>query len=1300
MSDRFISAGVTTRASGLKPAILTAIIVFVIAAVASAWLVRLSEQQRLLEHRADHTNQAVQHAQAIQRQTERALSATYALAALVRQGKGNVPDFTATATAMLPYYPGAASLQLAPGGIVQQIVPLAGNEKAIGHNLLLDPARDKEAFRARDTGQLTLAGPFNLIQGGLGAVGRLPVFLDDSAGQSVFWGFTTVLIRFPEALRDARLTELDKQGFGYELWRIHPDTGQKQTIAASSATALIDPVTQTLDMPNGSWQLSIAPLKGWGDPLELALKSALGLLFSVMLAYLAKLLVELKAYQHHLEELVAQRTAEIGTTQAKLQATFDVMPDLVWLKDANGVYLDCNPMFERFIGAKKADILGKTDYDFVDKEQANFFREHDRKAIAANQASSNEEWLTFADDGRHGLFETVKTPMRDTQGQLVGVLGIAHDITQHRAAVAKIERLTQLYAALSLCNQAILHCTNETELFARVCRDVVQFGGLKMAWVGEVNAVSRQVIPIARFGEGVDYLDDIRISIDADNPHGLGPAGTAIREKHPVWNHDFLNDPLTAPWHERAAQFGWGAMAALPLLRKDVVIGTFNVYAGEANTFDAQDVRNLLTEMASDISYALDGFDREARRKQAEENLKLAASVFTHAREAIMITAADGSIIDVNDAFSRITGYSRDEVLGQNPRLLKSGRQSKEHYATMWRELIEKGHWYGEIWNRRKNGEVFAEMQAISTVHDAQGNIQQYVSLFSDITELKEHESQLERIAHFDALTSLPNRVLLADRLHQGMAQTQRRGQLLAVAFLDLDGFKAINDRHGHSAGDQLLIALADHMKQALREGDTLARLGGDEFVVVLLDLADIEASVPMLNRLLAAAAAPIQVGDYLLQVSASLGVTFYPQTEEVDADQLLRQADQAMYQAKLAGKNRYHVFDAAQDRSLRGHHEHLERIRQALGAHEFVLYYQPKVNMRSGQVIGAEALIRWQHPQQGLLSPAMFLPVIEDHPLAIELGEWVIDTALTQITLWQSLGLDLPVSVNVGAYQLQEANFAARLGELLAAHPQVRPGKLELEVLETSALEDVVGVSRVIDACREIGVMFALDDFGTGYSSLTYLKRLPVTQLKIDQSFVRDMLDDPDDLAILEGVIGLAAAFRRQVIAEGVETVEHGAMLLQLGCDLAQGYGIAHPMPAQALPGWLAAWRPDPAWNKLPLLNRDDLPVLYAAVDHRAWISAIEHHLKDEREAPQLDHKLCRFGVWLGTQELARQGATPALHAVESLHQRVHVLAAELCELKSGGRRLEALKGLTELHDLQDQILAYLKVMRQEHRP
>ena len=454
--------------------------------------------------------------------------------------------------------------------------------------------------------------------------------------------------------------------------------------------------------------------------------------------------------------------------------------------------------------------------------------------------------------------------------------------------------------------------------------------------------------------------------------------------------------------------------------------------------------------------------------------------------------------------------------------------------------------------------------------------------------KLEEKQNELELIAKYDTLTGLPNRALLADRMSQALQQTQRRGQKLAVAFLDLDGFKAVNDKHGHDAGDHLLITLAERMKQALRDGDTLARLGGDEFVAVLADLADVNASAPMLNRLLAAAAQPVRFGAAQLQVSASLGITFYPQAQAIDAEQLIRQADQAMYQAKQAGKNRFHVFDADQDHSVRARHETMQSIERALSQGEFVLEYQPKVNLRRGEVSGVEALIRWIHPERGMLLPAHFLPMIEDHPLAIELGQWVIESALQQIERWQQQGLNIQVSVNIGTRHLQQTDFVERLRSTLQTHPGLPQHCLGLELLESSALGDLARVSGVVRDCQQMGVRFALDDFGTGYSSLTHLRQLPVSQLKIDQSFVREMLGNPDDLAILKSIVGLAKAFDIEVLAEGVETVAHGVKLLQLGCELAQGYCISRPLPAAEIPLWVKNWRPDPAWTLSPAGTSD----------------------------------------------------------------------------------------------------------------
>ncbi|HXE39406.1 MAG TPA: EAL domain-containing protein, partial [Azonexus sp.] len=417
------------------------------------------------------------------------------------------------------------------------------------------------------------------------------------------------------------------------------------------------------------------------------------------------------------------------------------------------------------------------------------------------------------------------------------------------------------------------------------------------------------------------------------------------------------------------------------------------------------------------------------------------------------------------------------------------------------------------------------------------------------------------------------------------------------------------------------------------------------------------------IGRVISTLTHPFSIDSHLISISASIGVTLFP-NDGADSDTLLRHADQAMYAAKQAGRNRFHLFDPESDRRARVRREELSRLREGLAHGEFVLYYQPKVNMREGSVIGAEALIRWQHPELGLLLPGQFLPAIEGSELAIELGDWVIREALQQMEHWRSQGLDLTVSVNIAGNHLQSPAFAHRLGELLAGFPLVSPARLELEILETAALEDIALAAEIFAECRELGVSFALDDFGTGYSSLTYFRRLPADILKIDQSFVRDMLDDPDDLAIVEGVIGLTQAFKRNVIAEGVESVEHGLVLLLLGCDMAQGYGIAHPMPAAALPEWVGQFRPDELWGSAAAFrwSREDLPMLIAEVEHKRWKKKLYAYLADSTlSQPAGDHQSCRFGRWYYSPESRKYAGIDGYVALESTHVRLHRIGNEL---------------------------------------
>ena len=688
-------------------------------------------------------------------------------------------------------------------------------------------------------------------------------------------------------------------------------------------------------------------------------------------------------------------------------------------------------------------------------------------------------------------------------------------------------------------------------------------------------------------------------------------------------------------------------------------------------------------------------------RKRTETGLRLAASVYANSYEGIIITNADKKIVDVNPAFTRITGYSHDEAVGQTPKLLASGRHDDAFYRRMWESIVDHGFWQGEVCNRRKTGELYTEILSLSLVRDNNGALQHYIGVFSDISLLKAHEEELHRIAHYDQLTGLPNRRLLADRLAQALARSRRTQRSVAVCFLDLDGFKTINDRFGHAGGDRLLVAITERLQSVLRTEDTLARLGGDEFVLLLTELAQPKECQLALDRVLAVVRDPLEIEGTFVAVTASIGVTLYPE-DGADADTLLRHADQAMYLAKEVGKDSYHFFDPVHDHQVRTDRLYLQRLQEALERREFVLYYQPKADLLTGEIIGAEALLRWQHPEKGLLPPASFLHYLNGSDLEAAVGEWVIDSVLQQIATWNALGLSFTVSANVSADHLLRNNFADRLQQLLQAHPEVAPNRLELEILETAALTDMKKAVHTITECRKLGVQFALDDFGTGYSSLTYFLNLPVQMLKIDQSFVRVMLEDPGGLGIVESVVRLAQAFNRPVIAEGVETLEHGSMLMHFGCRLAQGYGIARPMPTEQFPAWIQDWQARAVWRTMVQQSvGQDVTLLVAAQSHRAWVEKVHWHVEHPQEESLFiaDCSTCSFGRWFEGNGVTRYGQFAQYEFIGKLHQRGHELADRALELARTGQQEAAHSCLQELCESRDQLLGLLALLMKQHR-
>jgi diguanylate cyclase (GGDEF)-like protein/PAS domain S-box-containing protein len=563
-----------------------------------------------------------------------------------------------------------------------------------------------------------------------------------------------------------------------------------------------------------------------------------------------------------------------------------------------------------------------------------------------------------------------------------------------------------------------------------------------------------------------------------------------------------------------------------------------------------------------------------SERKKSEKDLSLASTIFENLSEATVVTDAENKIVSVNPAFTRITGYGPNEAIGRNPRIMSSGRHDKEFYRAMWTSINETGHWQGEIWDRRKNGEIYPKWLSISTIKDKHsGKVRDYIAIFSDITERKEAEKRIQFMAHYDALTGLPNRALLYDRLSQNLSHAQRNNKRVAVLFLDLDRFKTINDSLGHTVGDLLLQSVAERLKECLRAGDTVARLGGDEFVVILPDLEDADYAGLVAGKILECVAEPHVIRGRDLSTTASVGISVYPQ-DGGDRETLIKNADVAMYKSKEAGRNNYLFFQEEMNARAVERLSMENSLRRALERNEFALYFQAQVDTAAGRIIGAEALIRWLHPAMGLVMPAKFIPIAEESGMIVAIGEWVLRAACMKNRAWQEAGLPpVPVSVNLSALQFRQKELVQIVANTLR-ETGLEPRYLELELTESSIIQNAEAAINTLKELKAMGVQLSIDDFGTGYSNLGYLKRFPIDKLKIDQSFVRDLATDPDDAAIVRAIISLAKSLQLRVIAEGVETKEQLEFLSDHGCAEVQGYYFSKPVPEEEFGVLLGATR------------------------------------------------------------------------------------------------------------------------------
>ena len=648
-------------------------------------------------------------------------------------------------------------------------------------------------------------------------------------------------------------------------------------------------------------------------------------------------------------------------------------------------------------------------------------------------------------------------------------------------------------------------------------------------------------------------------------------------------------------------------------------------------------------------------------KRESEIRLKQAATVFESANEGILITNTNNEIVRANRSIELITGYSEQELLGKNPNIFSSGLQDSAFYDTLWQTLLTTGSWQGELYNRRKNGDIYPERLKITTVLSEDQNPAYYIAILSDISFEKEHQNELEKMAHYDALTNLPNRFLLSDRISQAIHAIPRSDEMIAILFIDLDGFKTINDTHGHEAGDFLLKTIAERILDSVRDSDTVARIGGDEFVVVISSTKDQHEFSVIEQRILKETSKPILYEGQQLQLSSSIGVVYYGHNygKNLGSEQLLRLADQTMYQAKQQGVNhiKHYEWDNIQDKT---------ELTQALNENLFELYYQPKVNCRTGEVLSLEGLIRWNHPEKGLIPPYLFLPLIEQFGLMDKLSEFVIEDGLRYLQyINENRQQKIGISLNIQGNSLLHEGFVDKLIAKFTDNPKISPEQLTLEILESSSLDKVEQIAYQIRQLRAQGFKFAIDDFGTGHASLTYLKNLPVNEVKIDQEFIREIFNEPNSLSIIDAIKSMAEAFNISVIAEGVETEQHIELLLQLGIKAMQGYAIAKPMNCQQMDIWLKEWKINPLWQTLVEIAPQKKQLIKARLAHIAWVNKLENMVNDRLDEDftyESALKNCEFGVWL----LNKGQMILTVHdynTINKIHQEIHQIAKQTIE-------------------------------------
>jgi diguanylate cyclase (GGDEF)-like protein/PAS domain S-box-containing protein len=838
--------------------------------------------------------------------------------------------------------------------------------------------------------------------------------------------------------------------------------------------------------------------------------------------------------------------------------TYDAVPDETIVVDRKGYVRQINEAVRRNL-SDQVDAIGSRCHAL----------QHDPKIAEQNcqicRCIRTGEPLSrceFFIERQHQWYEVILSPVSHGDKSLA-MVHVRRNITVAKDAQARSEIFNRLYTVLSHTNKAIAGASSRHMMFTDICNIAVRYGGFKMSWIGLVN--HKIIKPQVHAGDESGYLQTMEVRVD-DSALARGPVGQAAKLNRVRCVNNTKLDPDFAPWSEAAEQRGYEALAAVPLSINNKVVGIYAIYSELPDAFDDK-MLSLLASLGRDIGAAMLRLQERQKREQVEAKIHQLSQVVEQNAHAILITDINFKIEYANRAFTLLTGYLQQELINKTPAILHSHYASNDTYSDITRTLKAGREWSGQVRNQRKDGSLYWALQSIIPIKRDDGEITHYVSTSEDNTDLHDAQQTIEQLAFYDPLTNLPNRRLLSDRLQQALEHAQRHPEeMVAVMVFDLDNFKTVNDSLGHNYGDDLLKHVAQIFQAQIRSEDTVSRQGGDEFTIILAGMRQIEKIADIATTILQKLSYPINLSGHQVVIGTSIGIAVYPNDAE-NHDELLRNADMAMYHAKEEGKNNFQFFMPSMNKQA--HHRLLleNKLRNAIEENHFQLFYQPQVDLKTGELIGTEALIRWFDPEQGMIPPAEFIPLAEDTGLIGQIGDWVIEAACRDMKALHQKGFpQIKVAINVSAFQFRHGKHLTEVIRQSLEKYNFPAELFALELTESILIDDVNETLSILNSMRDLGITLAIDDFGTGYSSLSYLKQFPIDILKIDQSFIRDITTDASDKAIVSAIIAMAQQLDIGVLAEGVETIEHQAFLQGQGCDFAQGYLYCKPIPADEL--------------------------------------------------------------------------------------------------------------------------------------